>query len=126
MDRDDARFVVDVLECRIDGRRDELAELRASSLLRLMGAAARIRAVGGDWPPAIVAAAELEDVAKAGAGVCDNEPSILLDQFLETMRKLAAEPDRPQNREERRAKASSVIRVNRQLIRAGRPPILVQ
>lgn len=124
MDRDDARFVADVLERRIEGAAAQLMELRASSLVRLMGAAVRIREVGGDWPPAIIAAAELEEIAKFGAGVLEQPPSPLLPQFVETMRKLADEPAAKPNRAERRAKAAKLHRIERKgIILTGKPPI---
>jgi hypothetical protein len=92
VDRDDARFVADALASRIAGDRGELERLAASSLMQLSTLATRIKQIGGDWPPAIVAAAELMADLPLRRRLCDSDPPVLLQQFVDSMRKLAEEP----------------------------------
>jgi hypothetical protein len=115
VDRDDARFVADALASRIAGDRGELERLAASSLMQLSTLATRIKQIGGDWPPAIVAAAELMQICRYGGGLCDSDPPILLQQFVDSMRKLAEEPPTaaPRNRAERRQAAARLPRADR-------------
>lgn len=115
MDRDDARFVADALASRIAGDRGELERLAASSLMQISTLATRIKQIGGDWPPAIVAAAELMAICRYGGGLCDQDPPILLQQFVDSMRKVAEEPPRavPRNRAERRAQTKQLPRAAR-------------
>jgi hypothetical protein len=77
--------------------------------------ATRIRKIGGDWPPAIVARPSSWRSAATAAGVCDEDPPVLLQQFVDSMRKLAEEPPRavPRNRAERRQQAAQLPRAAR-------------
>lgn len=109
MDREDAQLVVAALDSRISGDGEALELLHASSFVRLSRTAARVRALAAGWPPAIVAADELEAIAKHGEKALETEtaPGQLII-FVDKMRKLLAEPPyQPRNRAERRAQAAA-------------------
>jgi hypothetical protein len=91
MDRDDAAFVANVLECRIASARVDLERLAASSFAALLAAAAIIRENSESWTPGIQAADELSAIAKRGAAVCDDPVPEHLQTFVDSMRKLADE-----------------------------------
>lgn len=98
MDRDDARFVAHALDSRISGDRETLDRLASSSLVRLMGLAARVRALAAGWPPALVAAAELEAICRHGSKIVDepDAPTTNLIIFVDKLRGLIDEPARRQ------------------------------
>jgi hypothetical protein len=130
MDRDDAAFVANVLERRIAGARDDLERSAASSFARLLGASAQIRSIAGNWTAAIAAADALSAIAKRGGAVCDDSPSEDLQPFVESMKKLAAEPPPGRNRAERRRQLASLPRKQRiigvnQPLAVGRSPLKV-
>lgn len=112
MDRNDAAFVANVLECRIAGARVDLERHAASSFTVLLAAAAIIREEGVGWTPAEAAAAELAAIAKGGGSVCDEPPRVELVAFVESMRKLAGEKP-VVNREARRKLIASQPRARR-------------
>lgn len=123
MDREDAAFAADTLECRIAGDRDELNARAASSLMYLSTLAAHVRQLADGWPPALAAAAELMAIAKLGGSVCDHPIAGDVQPFIDSMRKLiAAAPIR--NRAQRRERASRIRGVDRKLIRAGVPRLV--
>jgi hypothetical protein len=118
MDRDDARFVADALDSRISGDRETLDRLASTSFVRLMGSAARVRSLAAGWPPAIVAAAELEAICRFGGKIVDEHdaPTSNLIIFVDKMRGLIDEPvqpTKPRNRAERRAAISRLSRDRR-------------
>lgn len=83
--------------------------------MQISALATRIRQLGGDWPPAIVAVDELMAICRRGGGICDDDPPALLQQFIDAMRKLADEPATapPRNRAERRQQAARLPRAAR-------------
>jgi hypothetical protein len=91
MDRNDAAFVANVLECRIAGAREDLERHAASSFAVLLAAAAIIREKADGWAPALAAADELSAIAKGAGSVCDQPPAAELETFVECMKKLADE-----------------------------------
>lgn len=123
MDRDDARFVVAALESRIAGDRAELERLAASSLLRLTAAAVRLKMLANSCAPgddlasaANLAALELETIAYTGGEAAAGEPSPTLQIFVDKLRELADEPERPtapRNRAERRRAVAALPRRDR-------------
>lgn len=105
MDRDDARLVANALECRIAGERVELERLAASSLMQLSTIAAKIRRLNTDnWPPAIVAAAELMEICRRGAKICDVPAPPELQAFVDSCRRIVGE--QICNRSSRRIRAA--------------------
>jgi hypothetical protein len=128
VDRDDARFVADALDSRISGDRETLDRLASTSLVRLMAAAARVRALAAGWPPAIIAAAELESICRYGAKIVDHAdaPTSNLVIFVDKLRGLIDEPARPtkpRNRAERRAAISRLSRDRRIVVDAPAFPV---
>lgn len=101
MDRDDAAFVANVLERRIEGAREDLERTAASSFAVLLSAAAVIKSKSEGWEPGLVAAAELERIATDRGAVCDAPAPALLQPFIESMRRLADEQP-TMNRADRR------------------------
>lgn len=91
MDRDDAAFVANVLECRIASARVDLERLAASSFAALLAASAIIRESSESWTPGIQGADELAAIAKRGGAVCDDPVPEHLQTFIDSMRKLAGE-----------------------------------
>jgi hypothetical protein len=106
VDRDDARFVVHTLDSRISCDRESLDHIASTSVVQLVGTAARVRALAAGWPPAIVAASELEAIARLAGKVVDEPcPSTNLIIFVDKLRGLIDEPaqSKPLNRRQRRA-----------------------
>jgi hypothetical protein len=120
VDRDDARFVADALDSRISGDREALDRLASSSFVRLGASAARLRALAADWPPALLAVAELETIAMYGGRAADEPAPPNLQIFVDKLRELAAERPQPRNRHERRRE--SKILLPRRARVAGRVP----
>lgn len=132
MDRDDAAFVANVLERRIEGAREDLERTVASSFAVLLGAAAVIKSNSEGWEPGLVAAAELERIASDPGSVCDEPAPPLLQPFIDTMRKLAGEEPAQMNRHARRKLiALQPTRSRRLALKASelriaaRPPLVV-
>lgn len=126
MDREDARFVANALDCRISGARGELEQLAASSLMVLSAIAATItkRNSGLEpWSAATVAAEELMEICRKGGNVVDQPLDLArkaeLKEFVASMRRLAGETQAPRNRAERRAAAKILLPRSKRLIRAG-------
>jgi hypothetical protein len=136
MDRNDAAFVANVLECRIAGARVDLERHAASSFAALLAAAAIIEdrnkptAKEAEWEPARLAALELRAIAKGGGSVCDQPAPALLEPFVEAMRKLAGEKP-VMNRQARQRLIASQPRARRlslrprDLVQVGKPPIVI-
>lgn len=111
MDREDARFVVAALTSRIEGDRAELDRLHASSFVRLMASAPRIKKLGAEWPPAHIAALELETIAAYGSKAANAAALPDLQIFVDKLQELIDEPEQPaalgpRNRFERRRAVS--------------------
>lgn len=127
MDRDDARFVVDALACRIAGDREGLDRLAASSLMRISSLATVVRRAAQDWAPAHIAADELMAICRRGGRLCDDPAPPLLQNFVDSLKKLAAEPARPvpRNRAERREAMAALPRAERRRpLLVGRPGLI--
>lgn len=111
MDRVDARFVVNALDSRISRDRESLDLLAASASDLLKATAARVRALAADWPPAIIAAHELESIAELGGGTLEQPRAVgQLVIFVDKLRSLTDAPPQPRrlpNRRERRVVASA-------------------
>lgn len=105
MDRDDARFAASALASRISGDREALDRLQATSFVRLTASAVALKRAAADWPPAHLAALELETIAKHGADAAAGEPHQDLQKVVDSLTKLADEKP-PRNRFERRKAAS--------------------
>jgi hypothetical protein len=112
VDHNDARFVVAALESRITGDRVELDRLAETSVVRLAAAASRLKGLGVDWPPALLAALELETIVRYGAKAADGDASPDLKIFVDKLSELVAEKPMaageppPRNRAERRRAAA--------------------
>jgi hypothetical protein len=88
-----------------------------------MALAARVRALAAGWPPAIIAAAELEAICRYGAKIVDqpDAPTSNLIIFVDKLRGLIdepAQPTKPRNRAERRAAISRTVRDKRRIVDA--------
>jgi hypothetical protein len=94
VDRDDARLIIEALDSRISGDRETLDRLASTSLVQLMAAAARVRALAAGWPPAFIAAAEIESICRRGEKIVDDDgaPTSNLVIFVDKLRGLVDEP----------------------------------
>lgn len=120
MDRNDARFVADSIDSLINGDRESLDRVAATEVVRLMHCAATVRRISENWPPALMGAVALEDIARYGGTLYDGgegPPATMnLIIFVDKMRQLAGEPELPtlpRNRAERRAQSALLPRAER-------------
>lgn len=125
MDREDVSFAADALERRLSGDREGLHRLATTANVRLMAAASVLKRAGADWPPAVLAALELETIVQLGADAAAGDPHPDLKKVVDSLRRLAAEPALilPRNRFQRRRMAATQLprreRVGRRLIPPG-------
>jgi hypothetical protein len=97
VDRDDAQLIAGALTGRISGDRELLDRLASEQFVRMARSAARVRSLAAGWPPALIAALELESIAKHGAKVADEDPAApqSLQIFVDKMRELLEELPSP-------------------------------
>lgn len=118
MDREDVSFAADALERRLSGDREGLHRLATTANVRLMAAASVLKRAGADWPPAVLAALELETIVQLGAEAAAGDPHPDLKKVVDSLRRLAGEPP-PRNRFERRVAISGRTALNSRRARSA-------
>jgi hypothetical protein len=97
VDRDDAQLIADALDSRISGDQGALDHLASTQFVRVARLSARVRALADNWPPALIAAVELEAIAKHGSKVLETDPeapqSIII--FVDKLRQILADLAQP-------------------------------